>query len=78
MSVQILNPSNLPEEYGTGSQIEAVLLQVTDEPVNFHIERELPWLRSMNGNLAGSNGSSGTRNDPEKIMYYDFKLRGEK
>jgi hypothetical protein len=76
-TIEILDPLRLPDDYGPSSRITSVSLKVTDDPVTFHIDQDLPWLASMKGDMAGSVGTTGRWNDATKTTYTNFKLRGE-
>jgi hypothetical protein len=47
MSVEAVDPEDMPQVFGPGYRLRRVTMQVTDEPVSRGIERRLPWLKKL-------------------------------
>lgn len=45
-SVDLVDPSNLAESFGTGVSFKGATVEITDDPVTHGIENRLPWLKS--------------------------------
>lgn len=63
LTVREVSPRNLAASFGPGVRLRRAAIEVTGDPVTEGvIERRLPWLRGLTGNLAGE-GIAGARTD---------------
>ncbi len=60
------------EAFGAGVAIKSVVLETTDEPVTFGIEKYLPWLKTIGGKNLGGGNHSGSK-WYENLGMYEFK-----
>jgi hypothetical protein len=54
-SVLAIDPHDLPAALGRDVKWNSITVEVTNEPVTTGIERKLPWLKSLQGQLDGSH-----------------------
>jgi hypothetical protein len=78
-TLEIVDSSNLPSEYGVDAHIESVTIEVTDRPVTVKVESILPWLAEVRkrryGKLMDTEASYGTA--AYRTTYRSFELRGD-
>lgn len=74
MTVKSVNPFNLEKSFGVGVKLKDVVIEMTDEPLTWEIDKYLPWLSDLHGNYLG--GGFASSNAPMGLHGGFFQRKG--
>lgn len=76
-TVRVVDPSRFSNSFGAGYALKGVYVSTTQEPITEQASKRLPWVRRLEGNLAGTKEGavSTSESDPVKFMSKSYFVR---